>query len=143
MSTLRYGEGDSLTVYDDVQPVLQKHSDCPLFAVANEDGVALGKKTMDQVRFEYRRTLDQIPELLNSFIHLSHPDSQTPSLRKNSLSRMPNIGMLHYIEKECESQYIHVDWARSIFVGEGEVDMVFAERAAMQFMPASDFFGRK
>jgi len=113
-----------------------------IFGITNQGGVAFNYKTPE-------RNLAEISSTCNLFIrnpfhsikycyHMEEGSIFPYNYR--SLLRKPYTGMLALLEVEAWNEGFVLDWNKSIFVGDDEVDRLCAENAGLKFYWAADFF---
>jgi len=96
-----------------------------VFVVTNQQGVALGKMTLDQ--------LDEIHEfMVNEIVknggHITHVFSATELKSNHSTDRKPNPKMA-YLAKE---RFPDVNFEKSIMVGDTDTDIQFGKNLGMK-----------
>jgi len=113
-----------------------------VFGVTNQGGVAYNHKTPARNEVEIEATCNLFSNNpFHSIKYCYHMEEGTVSpYNYRSLLRKPFTGMLALLEVEAWNEGYVIDWDKSIFVGDNEVDKECAEIAGIIFQWASDFF---
>jgi D-glycero-D-manno-heptose 1,7-bisphosphate phosphatase len=113
-----------------------------IFGVTNQGGVAYDHKTPEGnlAEIAYTRSLFS-KDPFDSVKYCYHMEEGSVfPFSYRSLMRKPFTGMLTLLEVEAWNEGYVIDWDKSVFVGDNEVDKGCAEKAGLKFEWAKDFF---
>jgi D-glycero-D-manno-heptose 1,7-bisphosphate phosphatase len=152
--TIRYSKSgpfinqlEDIVLFPDVEAILWDYRSRGylIVGITNQAGAAYGYKSVERVLDEIDLTMllfKRNPFHCVKYSVLSPNGSQEP-FNRQTLLRKPFTGMLAACEAEMFEQWIIIDWAQSILVGDRPEDEACAGNAGIHFVWADDFFGRE
>lgn len=139
---------EDIVLYPDVEQRLWKYRNDGFLIVGltNQGGVAYGFRSEADIVHELdatRRLFRSDPFHLIEYCMMHERGTVEPWCHR-SLSRKPDIGMLALAERDARVRYgVVIDWDASLLVGDRPEDQACAEKAAIAFSWANDFFERE
>jgi D-glycero-D-manno-heptose 1,7-bisphosphate phosphatase len=116
-----------------------------IFGVTNQGGVAFNYKSPERNLAEIaftRALFTKDPFHSIKYCYQMETGDVFP-YNYRTLLRKPSIGMLALLEVEAWNEGYIIDWDKSIFVGDNDVDEGCAVNAGIRFEWAKDFFNLK
>lgn len=117
-----------------------------VLGLTNQAGVAFGHKTAEDVYSEVARMAEIAEDrgyrwpFHEWHAAVCHPDADVQKYRVRSLSRKPRPGGLSILAyRTAQKHHLHIDWDRSVLVGDSTSDLGCARSAGIDFLPAETF----